>query len=185
MNEILNENFVRKYRELKSHNRYWSFGIAWKLGKKDIVRQLKENVGETTDFIWYALSLSLVSKIIYNYAPQEQLYISDYFQWKIGETDTFDRFYPHQFFRMTDTIMGNLPDNLNSEVSKHSKTNIELYTDFFISIFMRFDSDLVGIETETILHRAVNDDYFIKEFSDERESLSKLYLSSLKNKIRK
>ncbi|WP_373707961.1 hypothetical protein [Kaistella sp.] len=187
MNDILNENFVRKYSELEfDKNRYyWLHGIDWKLSKKEIIKQLNENLADITDFIWHSLTLSLVNKMIYNYAPQDHLYISNYFRWKTGSSEIFAKFYPHAFCRMTDIVLGNLPGNLRLEVNKISKTNMDLYTDFFISIFNHFDLDLVGIETDAILTRAVDDEYFIKEFSDETGCLSKIYLSSLIHKISK
>lgn len=183
MTDILNENFVVKYAGLKGE--IYELRGEWQFQKKVLVNQLRQNVAETTDFIWQALTMSLVSKMIYNYAPEDYFYISNYIDWKADNRDIFSKFYPHSFRRMTDSVFEHLPEKLILAVRDHSVNNMELYTDFLISIFNHFDSDLVGIESQAILERAINDEYFTKEFSDDQERLSNLYLNSLIRKISK
>lgn len=184
MNYKLDQYFFNKYNRLVNDDGIEHlFNATWNLSKKQAITRLSEQLETATDFIWCATSFSLVTKMIFHYSRQDYTYLTDYYYWKTNGKNVFRKRYAHKMSWMTESVFFFLPEKLKNPVHRHSIKNIDEYTVFLLQIFEDIRKDLVGIDTDYILKKAVKDVNFTNEFSDKPESLSYKYLHSLAEKI--
>jgi len=161
------------------------WGLNWTVNALNKTADVENKLNDQIDFTWFAFNFSLISKLIYNFSPQNYIFCLVYLNWKNGYGYLFKKVYKHKQMHLVDLNNLKISEALHHKFQIYSTENLETYLLNFIEALEILDENACfgKLDYKTLLKEIITKEDFTDNFSKNPDTLSFNYLELLSKKI--